>query len=460
MDALNSVMAVNALAEEKNTSQLKELLRTLTIDEIVDLFNELPAESKSFVFLTIPASLASRIFKVLEVRVQKELFEFSSPDQAAKLLVIISPDDRTAFLENLSGEAVKELLLLLPESELKTTLSLLGYPEHSVGRLMTPNYLAVKKEWTVQQVLDYIRESGRNSETINFIYVTDDKGILIDDIRIKEFLFASPEQKVGDLTDGKFIFLTVTDDEEVAVNEFRQTNRFALPVIDENKVLLGCVTIDDVLRLAEEEETEDIQKFGGVEVLEQPYMEVPFLTLMKKRSGWLVILFMGEMLTATAMGHFEEDISVLPLLAIFIPLIISSGGNSGSQASTLIIRALALGEVTVRDWWKIMRREISSGLFIGTVLGAIGFIRISIWQYLGIYNYTSAGHSWLLVAMTIFFALIGVVMWGTLTGSMLPVILKKMGFDPATSSAPFVATLVDVTGIIIYFTVATLIILR
>jgi magnesium transporter len=251
--------------------------------------------------------------------------------------------------------------------------------------------------------------------------------------------------------DGKFIFLTVTDDEETAVELFRKTSRFAVPVVDKNNILLGCVTIDDVLRLAEDEGTEDIQKIGGVEVLNEPYMDIPFLTLMKKRSGWLIVLFLGEMLTTVAMARFGDVISKVVILAFFIPLIISSGGNSGSQASTLIIRALALGEVTLKDWWRIMRREIASGLFIGVVLGTIGFIRITIWQKLHIFDY---GIYWIHIAVTIFIALIGVVMWGTLSGSMLPLVLKRVGLDPATSSAPFVATLVDVTGLIIYFSVA------
>jgi len=253
--------------------------------------------------------------------------------------------------------------------------------------------------------------------------------------------------------DNKFNSLKVTDDEETAVQEFRKNNRVALPVIDDAGIMIGIVTIDDVLRLAVEEETENIQKIGGVEALDEPYMKISFLKLMKKRSGWLIILFLGEMLTATAMAFFEGEIAKAVVLALFVPLIISSGGNSGSQASSLIIRAMALGEVTFRDWWRVMRREFASGLFLGSVLGIIGFTRVTVWTlFTNIY-----GEHWLLVALVVGFSLVGVVLWGTLSGSMLPLLLKKLGADPAVSSAPFVATLVDVTGLVIYFSIAFLI---
>jgi len=275
----------------------------------------------------------------------------------------------------------------------------------------------------------------------------------LDDIRIREFLLVATDNKVQDIMDNKFNSLKVTDDEETAIQEFRKNNRVALPVIDDAGIMIGIVTIDDVLRLAVEEETENIQKIGGVEALDEPYMKIPFLKLMKKRSGWLIVLFLGEMLTATAMGFFEGEIAKAVVLALFVPLIISSGGNSGSQASSLIIRAMALGEVTFRDWWKVMRREFLSGLFLGSVLGIIGFTRVTIWTlFSNIY-----GEHWLLVAFVVGFSLVGVVLWGTLSGSMLPLILKKLGADPAVSSAPFVATLVDVTGLVIYFSIAFLI---
>jgi len=243
----------------------------------------------------------------------------------------------------------------------------------------------------------------------------------------------------------------VNDAQKEVIRVFRNNSRFALPVTDDNGVLLGIVTLDDVLRLAEKEDTREIQKIGGSEALDEPYTTISFGSLIKKRAGWLIILFLGEMLTATAMGHFEGEISKAVVLALFIPLIISSGGNSGSQASSIIIRAMALGEIGFRDWWRVMRREILSGIVLGTILGLVGFLRISIWQQFHWYDY---GIHWMLVAITVFFALIGVVLWGTISGSMLPLVLKKLGADPAASSAPFVATLVDVTGLVIYFSVA------
>ena len=273
---------------------------------------------------------------------------------------------------------------------------------------------------------------------------------MIDDIKVAEILLADLHVKIEDLIDGKYTALSVTDDEEVAISEFKKHNRVALPVIDSSKTLLGIITVDDVLQLAEQEDTEDIQKLGGVEALEEPYMEVPLHKLLQKRAPWLIVLFIGEMFTASAMSFFEHEIQRAVVLALFIPLIVSSGGNAGSQAATLIIRALALGEVTMKDWWRVMRREILSGLFLGLILGTIGFLRVAAWAtFTDIY-----GPHWLLIAITIGVTLIGVCLWGTVMGSMLPILLKRFGADPATSSAPFIATLVDVTGLVIYFTIA------
>jgi len=316
---------------------------------------------------------------------------------------------------------------------------------------MTPYYIQVQKDWTVEQTFEHIRKFGKKAETLNIVYVVDEHSRLIDDVQISRFLLASPAAPVEQLMDYKFVALQDTMDKEEAVQVFRQYDRSALPVVTENGVLVGIVTVDDILDVAEEEATEDIQKFGGLEALELPYVETPLTTLIRKRAGWLVILFLGEMLTASAMGYFDHEIEKAVVLALFVPLVISSGGNSGSQAATLIIRAMALKELSLNDWWYVMRREIVSGFSLGVVLGIIGVLRITVWQQLGIFNYTE---HWLLVAATIFLSLIGIVMWGTLSGSMIPFILKRVGVDPATSSAPFVATLVDVTGLLIYFSVA------
>jgi magnesium transporter len=443
---------VRNLLEEKRVEELSDEINGMLLVDIIDLIHELPDDEETYIFDLLKLPLAIKTFPLLDPVEQKQLIRSLPHEKAALILNELPPDDRTAFFEELPSPVVKELLRLLNPEERAITLSLLGYPEHSVGRLMTPDYLAVRKDWTIKEVFDYVREYGHDSETVNVIYVIDDNGVLIDDIRIREVLFVPPQKKIEELMDNRYLALDVTDDEEAAIGIFRKNNRFALPVIDKNGILIGVVTIDDVLRLAEEEDTEDIQKIGGVEALDEPYMKVPFMKLMQKRAGWLVVLFLGEMLTATAMSYFEDEIAKAVVLALFIPLIISSGGNSGSQASTLIIRAMALGEVSLADWWRIMRREILSGVFLGFVLGAIGFIRVATWTlFSDIY-----GPHWLLVAFTLFFSLVGVVMWGTLTGSMLPLVLKKLGTDPAVSSAPFVATLVDVTGLVIYFTIAIL----
>jgi magnesium transporter len=374
-------------------------------------------------------------------------------EQVASLLNDMAPDDRTALFEELPSAAVQQLIALLTPEERATAQALLNYPEDSIGRLMTPDYIAVRKDWTVQDVLNYVRANGEDKETLNVIYVIDDKGKLIDDLRIREFLLAPLDRKVSEMMDENFVALSVYDDKEAAVQMFKRYNRTALPVVDSEGHLVGIVTIDDVLQVQEEESTEDIQKFGGMEALDEPYLEISLPRMIKKRAGWLVILFIGEMLTATAMGFFEEEIARAVVLALFVPLIISSGGNSGSQASTLIVRAMALGEVTLSLWWKVMRREFISGLALGSILGSIGFLRIAVWTlFTDIY-----GPHWFLVALTVGFSLVGVVLWGTLIGSMMPFILRRLGADPAASSAPFVATLVDVTGLVIYFSVAYLI---
>ena len=440
--------------ESGDTKALTTLMDSLKFDEILSIVEKLNDKKKAVVFDVLDEYIAIKCFKVLPEKSKQTLIKDMHPEKAAKLLNSLPDDDLTALVEGMPSRVVNELLKLLSDDNRRTLLSLLGYPENSVGRLMTPHYIAIKSEWTVAQVFDYIRQHGQNSETVNVIYVLDDTGVLIDDIRMREFLFVDPSIKVSDVMDHRFLALNVNDAETEAINLFRKNNRFALPVIDANGIMLGIVTIDDVLRLAEAEDTEDIQKIGGSEALDEPYNTIPFFRLIKKRAGWLIILFLGEMLTATAMGFFEGEISKAVVLALFIPLIISSGGNSGSQASSIIIRAMALGEVAFADWWRVMRREILSGFVLGAILGTVGFLRIMIWQQTHLYNY---GPHWMLVSFTIFFALLGVVMWGTLAGSMLPIVLKKLGADPAASSAPFVATLVDVTGLVIYFSVAYII---
>jgi magnesium transporter len=308
-------------------------------------------------------------------------------------------------------------------------------------------------------VLDYIREHGSDRETLNFVYVVDDRGKLIDDVRMREFLLRPLATKVSEIRDENFVALNATDSQQDALNVFRRYDRAALPVVDSGGVVVGIVTSDDMLDVAEEEATEDIQKFGGMEALDEPYMRIPLWRMVRKRAGWLIILFLGEMLTATAMASYQEELAKALVLALFLPLIVSSGGNSGSQASTLMIRAMALGEVTLRDWWRVMSREVQAGLSLGVILGAIGVVRVAVWAMIGeqYLHRQPYGPHWPLVALTVGISLVGVVIWGTISGSMLPFLLRRIGADPATSSAPFVATLVDVTGLIIYFSIALVI---
>jgi magnesium transporter len=441
------------VVHQRDFSRLRDMVRNRGPQDLAAVLTELGPEDQVIVFRILPRKDAAAVFEYLSHDAQEALLKTMGQEDVAALLGNMAPDDRTMFLEELPAAVTRQLLALLTPAQRAVALTLLGYPEGSIGRLMTPHYVAVREHWTVREVLDYIRTHGQDSETLNVIYVVDERGLLIDDIRIRELLLTSLETRIVDLMDRRFVALTATDDQQTAVDAFRRYDRTALPVTDTAGMLIGIVTVDDVLDVAEATVTKDIQRIGGSEALDEPYTEIGFARMIRKRAGWLTALFLGEMLTATAMGAFEAEISRAVVLALFVPLIISSGGNSGSQASTLVIRALALGEVTLGDWWRVMRREILAGLALGAILGGIGFFRITLWSvFSNIY-----GPHWLLVAVTVAFALVGVVVWGTLIGSLLPLGLRRLGFDPATSSAPFVATLVDVTGLVIYFSVATLI---
>lgn len=440
------------ISEETIAEYVSELDQASPI-EIADLISQRPAAEELLIFNVLSEEKAVLVFEYLPFKTQVEIVYGLSQPRVAKLLNALAPDDRTTFLEGLSSDLSQQMLQSLSAEEREISTRLLSYPKGSVGRLMTTGYVAVKIDWSIQKVLDYIRETGRDSETVNVIYATDDKGVLIDDFRIRQLLFAPVETKLEELADWKFIALNVLESEEDAIRKFRKYGRTALPVVDLKNVLLGIVTFDDIMAISTAEDTEDIQKIGGVAALEYPYMDTSLPTMVEKRASWLVLLFLGEMLTASAMGFFEEEISHAVVLALFLPLIISSGGNAGSQASSLIVRALALGEISWKDFWKISQRELFSGLTLGSILGAIGFMRICLWSaFSNLY-----GPHWLLIAITIAVSLVGVVLLGTITGALMPLILKRFNFDPATASTPLVATFVDVTGIIIYFNIAMLI---
>jgi magnesium transporter len=444
-----------AVIRQRDFGRLRDMVRNRPASDLAAVLTDLSLEDQVLVFRILPRKAAASTFEYLSADDQHALIKTMASEDVAALLNDMAPDDRTMFLEELPAEVTRHLLAQLTPEERAVAVGLLGYPVGSIGRLMTPQYVAVREDWTIAQVLDYIRAHGQDSETLNVIYVVDDRGALIDDITIRALLLASPADMVRSVMDRRFVALKATDEQETAVRVFRGEDRTALPVTDSAGVLIGIVTVDDVLDVAEAEATEDLQRFGGSEALDEPYMQIKFLRMIQKRAGWLTALFLGEMLTATAMGFFEHEIEKAVILALFVPLIISSGGNSGSQASTLVIRALALGEVKLIDWWRVMRRELGAGLALGGILGVIGFLRITIWSSFS----TIYGEHWLLVAITVALALVGVVLWGTLVGSLLPFLLRRLGFDPAVSSAPFVATLVDVTGLVIYFSVG-LVVLR
>ncbi len=441
---------LEVILEAGKKPEIKEFLDDQNISDVVELVYEFP-EYEDVIIANMSVHRAVNVFKLLDVTEQKKIIQDLPPSYTAALLNELPADDRTDFLEELPANAVRELIKLLDPDERVITLSLLGYPENSIGRLMNPDYVYVYSHNTVAEVFDTIKKYGKNSEAINVIYVINQAGELQDDIRIGEFILSDPETTVSEMMDERVISLNAYDDQETAAEIFKMNNRVALPVVSSTNKLLGIVTIDDILWVATEEYSEDMQKMGGTQAFEEPYLDISLFRLFKKRVPWLVVLFLGEMLTATAMAFFEDEIARAVVLALFIPLIISSGGNSGSQASTLIIQAMAVGEVHIRDWWRVMKRELISGILLGTVLGVIGFLRIFVFHLVKPDLY---GEHWLPLGCTLGVTLLGVVLWGTLAGSMLPILLKKAGADPAVSSAPFVATLVDVTGLLIYFSVA------
>lgn len=442
---------IRELIAAGDQATLTDVLNHWLPADVVELINDLPSVEQTAALRMLHGPQRVQVFEYLDRPTQKRLLDLLPADEAGHILNEMSPDDRTHLLVELPEEETNRLLDLLSGDQLVVARSLLQYPERSIGRLMTPDFIAVRQHWTIQHVLDHVRSHGKDSETLNVVYVVDAEHRLVDDLRIRQILLAPVRQTLRDLMDDQFVALHTTDDKSQALDIFRRYDRTALPVVDADGILRGIVTIDDVLDLAQEKATEDLQRFGGMEALDAPYSDTPLLQMVKKRASWLVILFLGEMLTATAMGFFEKEIEKAVVLALFVPLIISSGGNSGSQAATLIVRALAVGDVKLRDWWAVMGRELVSGLLLGCILGTIGFLRIAVWSMFS----TIYGPHWMLVGLTVGLSLIGIVLWGALSGAMLPFALKRLHLDPATSSAPFVATLVDVTGLVIYFSVAT-----
>ncbi len=455
-------MLVQNIREKILEGDLSELLHHSKDEdypaEVSKLLESLPKEYALHAFLALPESIQIKIFPFLDHEMQKGVLEEIPKPQVSNILNTLESNDRIAFFDTIDGLEITEYLNLLNDKNRLATYDLLGYPEQSVARLINTNFTTVRKEWTIAQAIEHLRRFYTDTPAANVIFVVDNNGKLIDDIPIRRLVLNEQSKTIQDIMDGFYVKLDIQDGIDSAIQKFKEYDRVALPVTNSNNILLGVVTIDDVIDEAEEKDTKEMQQFGGLESLDLPYVKTRFFTMIQKRAGWLIILFLSEMLTATAMQVYEGKLESLVVLTMFIPLIMSSGGNSGSQAATLIIRAMALKELSPKDWWYVMRREIFSGLTLGLILGTIGFIRIAIWQKVGWFDYDKHhDHPWPLVALTVSLSLIGIVLWGTLTGSMIPIILKRLKLDPAAASAPFVATLVDVTGLVIYFSVATMV---
>jgi magnesium transporter len=439
IDALDGRGAMTPVRTDRpNPEGLKEQWPALSPEQRVDAFTRVPREEAYDFFLSLTPLEQSQILRSLPRGEQAVWMRSLAPDDAADVLQEVPEDERA------------DLLALLDEPTRREVSALLAYAEDDAGGLMNPRFARVRPDMTVDEAIRYLRRQTRAQvETLYYAYVLDGEQRLLGVTSVRELFTAAPEKLVRDIMDTQVISAREDTDQEAVARLFAAHDLLAVPVVDDQNRMKGIVTVDDIVDVVQEEATEDVQKFGGMNALDAPYLETRFVPMIKKRAGWLSVLFLGEMLTASAMGVYEEEIARAVVLALFVPLIISSGGNSGSQASTLVIRAMALGEVGLKDWWRIIRRELAAGVTLGCILAAIGVVRILVWQRL----FHSYGGHYALVAATVAVSLVGVVAWGTLSGSMLPFILRRIGFDPASASAPFVATLVDVSGLVIYFNV-------
>jgi magnesium transporter len=445
------------LIARRDFNDLREILCGFPAPDIAEIFVDLKPDDEAVLLRLLPRDVAAEVFEYLPLEDQEKLLHALGSEQVAQILNDIAPDDRTALLQELPAAATQKLLALLSPEERKIATELLGYPKNSIGRRMTPEYVAVQQNWTVSEVFAQLRRENHKRETMNQLYVVDSKGRLVDFVRLRDIVVSPPQASVLELLENQQIFLRATDDQETAVAAFKKYDVTMLPVVDSGDVLVGVVTVDDVLDVAEKEATEDIQKLGGVAALEAAYLKTGIFEMVKKRAPWLAVLFVGEMFTSVAMQNYGGEIQEVVVLAFFVPLILSSGGNSGSQATSLIIRAMALQDVLLRDWWKVLRRELLTGFLLGTILAAVGMARVFLWQFLGLAGPHGYGPNYGMLSLTIGISLVCVVLWGSLVGAMLPMFLRLIRLDPAVCSAPFVATLVDVTGIVIFFNVARII---
>ncbi|MFH5883432.1 magnesium transporter [Halalkalibaculum sp. DA3122] len=441
------------LIKNKDWVALKDILNDVPAVDVAELLEELEAQVAIVIFRLLKKQKAADVFTYLSSQKGVELLEVFTAQQLSEVMSNLEPDERVALMEELPGHLTQRVMNSMKTDDRKLVQKLLGYPEESVGRLMTPRYVKVRRDWTIRQSLEHIRKYGHSAETVNVIYVVDEHEHLIDDLRLNQLILADPEATIASLMDESFEALSAFEDQEDAVKMLSKYDRVAMPVVDSDGILVGIVTVDDVIDVAEEETTEDMQLMAGMDALDDYYSQTSVSEMVKKRIGWLVILFMGQMLTVTAMATYESALAAAAMLSFFIPMIISSGGNSGSQAATLIIRALSTDDINLEDWNKVLKREFLSGALLGGLIGLMGSVVIAAWM---MFRGELFSLGLVLQALTVGCSLVGVVLFGNLSGSMLPFLMSKMGLDPAVTSAPFVATLVDVTGIIIYFSIALL----
>ena len=441
------------LLDAQDYRQVRDALSILEPADIADFIESLDPEPAGITFRVLPRNIASDVFAELELPVQEKLLSILGSKRSARVIEELEPDDRAALLDELPVEVAAPLIARLSPENRAITQTILGYDSESVGRLMTPDYVRIRKDWTVGDALSHIRRYGQDAETVHWIFVIDDEGTLIDDLHIRSLLLADPDSIIADLMDHHFVTLGATDDREEAVRAMARYNRTALPVVDSLGLLIGIVTADDIADVAEEEFTEDVQKLGGMEALHAPYTTSPIRDMVRKRGSWLTGLFILQLLSIGVIGLFDHQLEQAMVLALFIPLIIASGGNTGTQAASLLVRAIAVEEVHLGLWWRIIKKELLTGLILGTVLGFMGVLTVVLLSMVG---FAHTPHA-LPLALTVGSAIFFIVIWGTLIGSMLPLILHKLGLDPAASSAPLVATLMDASGLTIYFGLATFI---
>lgn len=439
----------------KRLADARDAMAELHDAELADMLVAMEPDKRVMAMRLLPRATAADVFSHLDYDDQEDLVELMSNEAIAAIFDEMDPDDRVDFFEDADEELTDQLLALMKPEERAETEAILEYPDESVGREITPDYLTVEPQWTAAEALDHIRREGQEAESLDTLYVVDADGKLLNQIRLRRIILSDPSAKIDDLLrpDSQLVSLKTTDDREELVRTFERYDVPVVPVVDDADKLVGIVTFDDVADVAEEEMTEDIHKMGGMEALDEPYRSATILELVRKRVIWLMVLFGGGLLTVWAMGGFKDSIEKTVVLALFVPLIIASGGNSGSQAASLMIRSLAIGELAPRDWLMVLRRELASGVLLGVVVGLCGAIAgAAAALMVGVTDATPMRY-----ALAIGVSVLCVILIGTVTGSMLPFLLKHIGLDEATSSTPFVATVVDVAGLVLYFVVANLI---